>query len=103
MPVTANPQISIAEQVVEDDELEAALEARERAKVAAGAAQKTYREHDETAKAMIRELELEPGALVRCGRFVVATTEVAARAVAFETSPTTRITIAAGDGGDVNV
>lgn len=92
MPVTANAQTRIGEQVVEHDELEQALETREQAKLDAGEARKTYKSADEVAKALIAELELGE-APVRVGRFVIAVREIPARSVAFDTDPSTRLAI----------
>lgn len=92
MSVAAQPQIALAERIVEDAELEAALEAREQAKDAAGKARKTFTEADDAAKARIRDLELGDTA-ARCGRFVIAESSVAGRSVAFDTDPTTRLSI----------
>jgi hypothetical protein len=92
MAVATQPQTTLDEHTVEDAELEAALEAREQAKDAAAKARKAFGEADESAKTRIRELEL--GEMpTRCGRFVIAKRDVAARSVAFDTEPTTRLTI----------
>ncbi len=95
MTVKARAQIELGEQIVENDELEAALEAREAAKVAAAAARKTYDEADTAAKAAIAELELDGPA--RCGRFQIRESEVAGRSVAFDTEPGTRLSISVID------
>jgi hypothetical protein len=87
------PQTSIDERTIEDGDLEAALEKRERAKATAAKARKVYTEADEDAKARITRLEVGAGP-VRVGRFVIASRTVEPRLVSFETGPSTRITIA---------
>lgn len=90
------PQIALDERVIEDVELEKALEDREIAKGAAGEARKKYTTLDDLAKAKIAELSLEDGDAVRVGRFRVSQTAVEARTVSFETEPTSRLQIAVG-------
>ena len=92
MAVAAQPQTAIGEHVVEDAELEAALEAREQAKAAASEARKTFAAADEAAKGRIHELDLGEGR-ARCGRFVIAERDLPARSVAFDTEASTRVTI----------
>jgi hypothetical protein len=87
------PQQSLYEAELENPELEAALEAREVTKASAAAARKAYNEADEHAKGLVEGLDLGNGAPVRVGRFLLTRTPVAARSVAFDTEPTTRLTI----------
>jgi len=54
-----DPQTSLYEREVVNDQLEAALEEREKLKAAAGKARKDYAEADEWAKGLIGELRLE--------------------------------------------
>lgn len=95
--MTARPQaqIELGEQIIENAELEQALEARETAREAVAAARKIYDEADTAAKAAIAELDLDGPA--RCGRFVIRELDVAARSVAFETEPGTRLSISVVD------
>jgi hypothetical protein len=86
------PQTTIDERVVQNDELEQALEQRQTLKVKAGEARKAYTEADEQAKALARELDLADGP-VRVGRFVLTEHDVPGRSVAFDTDPSTRLTI----------
>lgn len=88
-----DPQTSLYEREVENDQLEAALEEREKLKAKAGKATKDYREADEWAKGLVGEIRLDDGDTVRVGRFVLTRTAVAGRAVAFETAPSSRLTI----------
>jgi hypothetical protein len=95
-----DPQTTIDEKVVENDKLEQALEEREKLKAKAGKARKDYAEADEWAKGLIGELRLDDGAAVRVGRFRVSRTAVAGRSVAFETQPSSRLTISLLDDED---
>jgi hypothetical protein len=92
MAVAAQPQIAIDEAVVESPELEQALEAREAAKATAADARAAFKTADESARGLIAALELGE-APVRVGRFRLVVRKVAARSVAFDTDPTTRLTI----------
>jgi hypothetical protein len=92
MAVTSQPQTAIGETPIEDVALEAALEAREKAKDAASKARKAFKEVDDDAKARIRQLELGD-APARVGRFVIGERDVPGRSVSFESEPATRITI----------
>lgn len=97
MPVRELAQTALDENVVENPSLETALEARETAKRAAGEARKVYRQHDEEVRGYLTvELadDLEAGP-IRVGRFVIESRPVAGRSVAFDTDPTTRLTIRA--------
>lgn len=92
MAVVEFPQVAIGEQIVEDADLEKALEDRQAAKERAGAAGKAYREADGVARGKLGEL-VEGDVPVRVGRFVVYKSDVAARSVSFETDPTSRLNI----------
>jgi hypothetical protein len=88
-----DPQTSLYEVTVEDDELEKLLEQRQDAKEAATVARTHYNTADDAVKAKLSTLDLGDGAPVRVGRFVVARRPVKGRAVSFETGDTTRLTI----------
>ena len=94
MAVQDRPQTAMDERVIESAELEAALEAREAAKVKAREARSTFAEADESARGLIGALGLgeQPA---RVGRFRLVVRKVAARSVAFDTEPTSRVTITA--------
>ena len=92
MAVTPQPQTALGETLVEDADLEAALEQREKLKEASSRARKTFAEADEQAKSQIRGLELG-GTPARVGRFLIGEHDVAGRSVAFETEPSTRVSI----------
>ncbi len=86
-------QDGLFDQVVENDVLAAALERREQAKQAKNAATKAYKDAHDAAKAHIDALELEEGAVVRCGRFRLKLSAVQGRSVSFETGDTSRLSI----------
>jgi len=92
MAIVPIRQTSLEETVVEDADLESALERREKAKERAAAARKTFTEADDAAKALAREHTLDDGP-IRVGRFVLTERHLAGRSVAFDTEPTTRISI----------
>ena len=96
MAVQEKPQTALDERIIESAELEAALEAREAAKIAAREARSIYAAANEAARGLIGTLELgeDPA---RVGRFRLLVRKVAARSVAFDTTPTTRITITTTD------
>lgn len=93
MAVGAEAQTALDEQVIDDRELESVLEDREVAKGAAGEARKKFSTVDEIAKGKIGDLKLAEGDTVRVGRFRVTYKPVEGRSVAFDTQPTTRLTI----------
>lgn len=89
----ATAQTALDERVVENAELERALEDREIAKGAAGEARKKFTTLDDLAKGKVNDLNLQDGEAVRIGRFRVAYRKVPAKSVAFETEPSERLTI----------
>lgn len=94
----AQNQLALDEQVVEDTELEAALETRLDAQVAQGEARKAFKEANEAAKVHIAKLELPDEHAVRVGRFRISRSAVSARHVAFDVDPTSRVRITLLDG-----
>lgn len=93
MAIAAQPQTSLYEEVVENSLIEAALERRQEKKAKQATASKAYREADEAAKGHLAALDLEEGTSIRIGRFVVSKRDIAARQVAFETAPSSRLAI----------
>jgi hypothetical protein len=93
MALRAVPQLGFDEQVIEDADIEEALEERQRRKASLGAVRKEYDEAHESAVAAIARLELPEGGAARIGRFRVTRSAVAARSVAFETKATSRLRI----------
>jgi hypothetical protein len=88
-------QTALDERVVEDGELEQLLSDRQIAKGAAGEAKKKFTSLTNLAKEKIEALGLEEGQAIRVGSFRITKKPVPARDVAFETAPTTRLTISA--------
>jgi hypothetical protein len=93
MRLVPQPQASLYEATIENAELEQALEDRERQRNAVAASRKRFREIDDRTKLLVADLDLGDDAPVRVGRFLITRTAVAARSVAFDTEPTTRLTI----------
>jgi RNA-binding protein YhbY len=91
--VADDPQTSLYEDVVVNEQLEQALEDREKLKARAAKARKNYGEANELAKALAAEIQLENGRAVRVGRFVLTRRSVGGRTVQFETQPSSRVTI----------
>lgn len=94
MAVAAEAQTAIDEQVIEDGDLVSALERRQEKKVLAGSARANYKDANDVVKGKLDALELEEGAVVRCGRFRITKRAVAAKEVSFSTDPSSRLTIA---------
>lgn len=93
MATTENPQTSLYETTIEDADLEKELEQRQKLKEDKGNAIKRFTDQNDRVKAKIAALDLGLGAPVRVGRFVISESQVAARAVASETSPTSRLNV----------
>ena len=97
MTTEAVDQLAMDEEVIHDKEAEAALEQRETRKAQLGAVRKEYKEADEEARFAIARHDIPEDGAVRFGRFRVSRRSVPARTVAFETEPTTRLTISVDD------
>ena len=93
MAVTESPQTSMEERIVDSDQLERQLEARESLRQHLSGARKTFAEADEQARAMIAEFSLTDGEVARCGRFRIAKRHIASRSVSFDTSESSRLSI----------
>lgn len=92
------PQTSLEEKVVESSELESLLESREQARVKRADAQAAFKTCDEVVKSKLADLaELDDGVTVRVGRYRITQRAIEGRVVSFETSPSSRVTIAALD------
>lgn len=86
-------QTAMDEREVDDAALLKALEDREIAKGAKAEASKKYTTMDNLAKGLINNLGLNEDEPIRVGRFRVVNSAVEARSVAFDTEPTTRLSI----------
>lgn len=79
MATKASPQTAMDEQLIENQELEKALEDREVAKGAAAEARAKYTTLDEVCKDKIEEFSLADGEVARVGRFRIEKKAVAPR------------------------
>jgi hypothetical protein len=86
-------QFAFDEKVIEDPDLEEALEDREKVKAQRSALNAKFKEKHEHAADLIDELDITEDTVVRCGRFRLTVSKAAARSVEFTTSPTERLTI----------
>jgi hypothetical protein len=89
----ADPQTSIYETTLDNPELEALLETRDKAKASARAVNKKAKEADDAAKAALEGLDLGTDATVRIGRFVVTLKNTPSKSVSFDTAAGTRWSI----------
>jgi hypothetical protein len=86
-------QLGFDEQVVDDPDIEAALEERERRRSSLNAVRKTYDEAHEAAIAEIAKLELPEGGAARVGQFRITRRSVPAGHREFDTKASSRIYI----------
>jgi len=93
----ADDQLSLDEKTVEDDEIEEALEQREKLKEHKNNATKDYRTAHDRVVGLIDQLGVSEDQAVRVGRFRLSRSHVAGRNVAFETLPTDRLVISCED------
>lgn len=100
MPSRAKDQLGLDEQVIEDADIEAALEEREKRKSSLSAVNKLYQAADELAKAELTKLELPEGGAARVGRFRVTRSAIPARSVTFDTKASSRIRISLAEGAE---
>ena len=94
MALRSVDQMALDETVIEDPELEALLEDREKKKAAASIARSIFKEADDAAKGEIRKHgEIDDIGALRVGRYRITRKETPARAVSFETEAKSRIAI----------
>lgn len=86
-------QMAFDEQVIEDAEIEAALEDREKKKHSLDAVKKIFDGAHEHAMLKISELELPEGGVARVGRYRITRTAVPAGHREFDTKASSRIRI----------
>jgi hypothetical protein len=86
-------QTAFDEQVIEDEEIEAALEDREKKKASLDAVRKIYDGANEHAILKISELELPEGGAARVGRFRITRQAIPAGHREFDTKASSRIRI----------
>lgn len=94
MALRAVPQLALDEEVIENEELEAALEERESRKSSLAAVRGDYKTADDAAMLAIALLELPEEHAVRVGRFRISRKTVKGRIVSFETETSNRVRIA---------
>lgn len=97
MALQSVPQLGFDEQVIEDAEIEAALEDREKKKSSLDAVRKIFDGANEHAMAKIAELELPEGGAARVGRFRVTRQEIPAGHREFDTKASSRVRISVAD------
>lgn len=93
MGTKAEGQLGMDEKVVVNADLEAALEARFDTRVRVAEARHDADEADEKAQAMLVEMNLQVGDVIRVGRFRIERTASPARSVSFETEAKERTKI----------
>lgn len=86
-------QIAFDEVTIDDPDIEAALEERQKRKDSLDAVRKVYDGANEAAKVEIQKLELPEGGIARVGRFRITRTAIPARVVSFDTKASSRIRI----------
>lgn len=97
MAVRTRAQLALTEKVINDAELEAALERREHHKGTSKAAAEAYKGADGEARELLAKHAIAD-APVRCGRFVISEQRRDGREVRFETAPSKRLSIRADTG-----
>jgi hypothetical protein len=93
--VIEEPELATDERVLEQPELEKALEDREKRKNSMRELRRQFKEADERARALIGEFDLQDGEVGRIGRFRIERKITPGRSVSFETDPKSRISIKA--------
>jgi hypothetical protein len=93
MSATVDPQQGMFDREFEDGDLIAALEKREKLNKTKKAAAAKYREQHDVVKGMLDGFQLGDEEIVRVGRFRIKMSRTEGRSVAFETSPSRRMTI----------
>lgn len=86
-------QLAFDEVVIQDDDLEHALDHRLVKKVVLDKVRKEYDDADKAAKALIEQQELPDGGAIRVGRFRITRNTVSARSVSFEAKAASRLRI----------
>lgn len=95
--LSAVPQQGFDEQLIDDPEVEQALEEREKHKASMAIVRKIYDGAHEVAVAEIAKLELPEGGAARVGRFRITKAAIPARSVTFDTKASSRVRISVVD------
>lgn len=93
MSATVDHQHGMFDREVEDGDLISALEEREKRNAKRKDATAKYREQHDKVKALLDGYELGDEEIVRIGRFRIKMSRTEGRSVAFDTSPSRRMTI----------
>lgn len=93
MAISDDPQQGLFDRVVEDGDLISALEEREKRNKSRKAVTAKYREQHEKVVEMLAVFALGDEEVVRAGRFRIKMSRREGQSVAFETSPSRRMTI----------
>ncbi len=93
MAIATKAQASFDEEMIENADLEALLEQREKLKDEAGQTRKDYIKKDEEAKGIVHGLDITDGDVKRCGRFLLSVEEVKAGHRSFATKAKTKVSI----------
>ena len=98
--MSVQEQTSLAEKIVEDPELEAALESRQKLREQRKDLNRKIRDAEGAAQTKIDALELGIEAPVRVGRFVLTLKQTDAKDVSFTRGGGTRLQISLFDAGE---
>lgn len=93
MAISDDPRQGLFDRVMEDGDLIAALEEREKRNNSRKAVAAKYKEQHDKVKAMIDAFALGDEEVVRAGRFRIKMSRREGQSVAFETSPSRRMSI----------
>lgn len=95
-----DPQDGLFDKEFDDTNLEQLLDKREAAKDKRAKATKAFKDEDDKVKARLSEFELADGEVARVGKYRIAKKATPGRAVSFETSPSSRLSISLFPTGD---
>lgn len=93
MAIADDPRQGLFDREVEDGDLISALEEREKRNKSRKAVTAKYKEQHDKVKGMLDAYQLGDEEMVRVGRFRIKMSRSEGRSVAFETSPSRRMTI----------
>lgn len=93
-----DPQQGMFDRELQDGDLIAALEEREKRRKSKKAVTAKYDEQHDKVKALLDGFNLDEGEVVRAGRFRIKITRRESQAVSFETSASRRMSISLLDG-----
>lgn len=88
-----DPQDGFFDRVIEDATLAQLLNSREVARVAHSDAKATFEDAADKVKAKLAEYDLQPGDVVRCGRYRISVTRIDGGEVAFTKNASNRTSI----------